>query len=117
MKYSAVLSLFMAMASFTMAIPLDGQGGTSVNFLDLVKRDDYGAGCHSDDDCAGACTEFNVNYKESCLPDGMCYCNMDSDDACKKACIEGPGGFDGGHQMGDGCLCTKKGKKGKGKDN
>lgn len=42
---------------------------------------------------------------------------MDSDDACKKACIEGPGGFDGGHQMGDGCLCTKKGKKGKGKDN
>ncbi|KAH6723344.1 hypothetical protein BKA61DRAFT_586270 [Leptodontidium sp. MPI-SDFR-AT-0119] len=47
MKYSAVLSLFMAMASITMAIPLDGQGGTSVNFLDLVKRDDYGAGVRS----------------------------------------------------------------------
>lgn len=42
---------------------------------------------------------------------------MDSDDACKRACVEGPGGFDGGHQSGDGCQCTKKGKKGKGNDN
>ncbi|KAG4435081.1 hypothetical protein IFR05_009440 [Cadophora sp. M221] len=116
MKCSAVLSLFMALASVAIAVPLEGQGGASVNFLDIVKRGSSSGGCTSDDDCAGACTEFNTSYAEHCLPDGMCLCNMDSDDACKRACVEGPGGFDGGHQSGDGCLCTKKGKKGKGND-